>query len=142
VYDNQVLTANQIDVYHHDNNSGEITYVRSQPLPPADDRTVTLLSETELSDTQHPANIDYELVDGCVKDFRDFQRMTVSQDFTLMTIDNLIIGLEGGISASGIFDCEKSDEMVIQEIIDAFEMTEVFDSVYIERYRAELSLQQ
>ena len=144
IFANQVVIANQIDVYHYKTRT--LTYTRTIPIPSIDDRTITLNSQTELEDSQNPTPIEYELINGCIKDWRDYQRITINDNCTLITSSSITIGVNDEIGGNGrtwltaFFDCEETDSMAIEEAIDIHKQSGRFDSVYLNRQLIELSL--
>lgn len=141
-FGDEVILEQRIDVYHYD--SGNLTFARSILFETgSSDRIIRLMDQNTLSDTHQSAEIAYELTtDNCIKDFRDYQRMTLNDDCSSIQVDYLTIGINGGTSVSGLFGCEKTDDMVIAEAISFFEQTEVFDSVYVDRLSIRLDLME
>lgn len=144
VFGNQIVTEYKGDIYHY--KSRKLTYVRSVLFNNTDERTITLINQSELSDSHNFTSTEYELIDGCIKDFRDYQRIRINENCSLITVNFIEVGVNeeiGGDGAqwlSGIFDCENTDSMVIEEAIDRHKQYGKFDSVYVSRYTAELSL--
>lgn len=140
VFGNENILKSQIDVYHF--NSGVLTYARSIAYDLGSiDHEVTLINQSSLSETNFSLNMDYQLMDGCVIDSRNYQRMSINENCTAMTIDYISIGVEFGIWVSGIFECGKTDETIIEEAINYFQQSQIFDSVYIDRISRELILE-
>ena len=140
VFGNENILESKIDVYHF--NSGSLTYVRSITYDLGSiDHKVTLINQSSLSETNFPLNMDYELIDGCIIDDRSYQRMSINENCTSITIDYLNIGINGGTWVTGMFECGKTDETVIEEAINYFEQSQIFDSVYIDRVSRELTLE-
>ena len=143
-FGNQVVIENKIDVYHY--KTRVLTYVRSISIPSIDDRTITLINQSELSDSQHSTPIEYELINGCIKDWRDYQRIRLNDNCTLITSSSIEIGVNDEIGGNGrvwltaFFDCEETDSMAIEEAIDIHKQSGRFDSVYMSRQHIELSL--
>jgi hypothetical protein len=136
----ETITKDKIEVYHYD--AGSLTLARSfSPGQSSSNRTVVLINESEMSDSYHPVNIDYQLIDGCIVDFRDFQRMRINENCTKINADYLSVGINGSTWVDGVFeDCTTTDDMVIADIIDFYAQSETFDSVYVTRFSAELDL--
>ena len=143
-FGNRVIVENKVDIYHY--KTRILTYEKSISFPSTDDRTITLLSDTELSDTQHSTTIEYERIDGCIKDWRDYQSITINDDCSLITSSSIQVGVNDEIDGTGrkwltvFFDCEKTDSIGIEEAIDNFKQSGRFDSVYILRFTEELSI--
>lgn len=138
VFGNQIIIEQAIETYQYE--SGKLTFTSSfRPDAPTTGRTITLLSPTELSDSSHPVNIDFELIDGCIKDWRNYERKRIDNNCTLIKIDHLSVGVNGSW-IGGLFDCNKSDSIIIEEALTAFAATEIFDSVQIDRWSVELQL--
>lgn len=140
VFGNENILKSQIDVYHF--NSGILTYARSIAYDlGSKDHKVTLINQSSLSETNFPLNMDYELINGCIIDNRNYQRISINENCTSITIDYLTVGVEYGIWVSGIFECGKTDETVIEDVVTYFQQSQIFDSVYIDRLNRELTLE-
>ena len=143
-YENQGAIASKIDVYHY--KTRDLILVRSEDYSVTDDRRITLISQTELSDSQHPTPIEYELTNGYIKDWRTYQKISINEDCTLITSNSIEIGVNTGIGENGrvwrsvFYDCVKTDAMLIEDVIDAHKQSGRFDSVYILMRHSELNL--
>lgn len=139
VFGNENILESKIDVYHY--NSGSLTYARSIHYDLGSiNHEITLINQSSLSETNFPMTFDYEIINGCIIDNRNYQKMVINENCTKITIDYLNIGINGGTWVTGMFECGKTNEMVIEEGINYFEQSQEFDSIYVDRVRRELTL--
>ena len=140
VFGNENILESKIDVYYY--NSGNLTYARSIYYDlDSINHEVTLINQSSLSETNFFMTFDYELLNGCIVDNRNYQKMKINENCTIITIDYLAIGINGGIWITGIFECDKTNQMVIEEGINYFEQSsQEFDSIYVDRVRRELTI--
>ena len=142
VFGDQKFNSLQVDVYYYD--GSQLEYVRSIfPRIDFPNRMITLQTPTSLTDTYDgQASIDYTIENGCIRDNRPWQRLTINDDCTTITSDIISVGVRNnGITyTDGVFDCFKPDSTVIKEAVDFFEGITTFDSVYIDRRQEELSI--
>ena len=124
-----------------------MTFARSifQTIEP-NDRTIQLISRDTLLDTNQQFELEYVLNENnCIKDYRDYHRMTLNEDCSSIFIDYLSVGVREKAMKSiswvtSMFDCEKTDSIIINEAIAFFEQGHNIDSVYLDMSRFQFNL--
>lgn len=143
VYGNQEVLDFSIDVYAYD--AGNLTLVRSFDIEATpQERVITLTNDSESTDSTYPPTvIDYERIDGCMVDWRQFEQKSWNSNCTSLTINQIGVSINGGTTVTPSFegDCNKTEEALIQEAIDYLEENNIpFDSIYVDKFRVELKL--
>ena len=137
-YGNPVVLEHRADIYSY--SLRELNFVRSMEFEEEiDDRIITLNGDNTFDDSVWNTDAEYQFVDGCIMDERNWELITLNDNCTEMTITYLDVSVEQG-TLSAMWECGMTEDEAIQDAIDRHLTYGRFDTVNVYRFVIGMSL--